>query len=303
MELLSGVINSLPFLLTIITVALLKRIKLLDDSHKNATTSILFNLAIPALIIKLLSETTFDFSNSKFIIFGILLWSLSILFGIIFFNIFRVDRRLKGSLVLSFIGFAVGPVVYPLMPLNYTSDAFVTLIVADLMMFLLMMTVGYFIAIFYGNKGKFKLGESFKKIISSPIVWSIIFGVIVSLFNIDISFANSFLNYVSSGFGFLAAVLLGLTLSIPSFSSSKIVFLSVFVKMFSSFIIALLLLNLLGITGEYREVLLILSLAPTPLTALVLAEKEDLLTKELGQITALSYLVGIILIPIMIGIL
>jgi malate permease and related proteins len=291
-------LNNLPFLLSIVVTYLAKEIGLLKNEDKATITRIAFNIVIPALIIKLLIENSIGLPDVKYIFVGIIIWSLLLVTGYFISKIY--SKTVRKEVFIAFMGLACGPIIYPLVMLNYSTKVFSHLVIADITNFLLLMTFSYGSIVYMGKNKNPNLAQTLKKIILSPIVISIILGVLLSLININTKVAVNILAFFANSFTFLAGILLGLTINLKKIEEYKTVLTVATFKIVAGLIIGLLTVKLMGISGKTAEVLIMASTAPVPLTVLIFAEIEKIPTKLLGQLVPFTILLSIITLPILV---
>lgn len=103
------------FLLSIAIISIgyfIKRLKIIEEKDGNIIAKIIFNLTLPAVILKITSTITFEFSL-------ILLPLINIFFGIIMATIglimFRKEKKdIRGVMMMTIIGFNVAHFSFPL---------------------------------------------------------------------------------------------------------------------------------------------------------------------------------------------
>jgi len=301
---MSVIINSLPFLTTVILVKLLQQIGLIKEKYRTSIATILFNLVVPALIILLMQDMSIFLSDLKFSAMAFIAWFLSGVVGWIYTKIAKMPRKKAGSIIIGFLSFSIGIVVYPLVSLNYNNEVFAKVVLYDVIgHFFILMTLTYAVAIFYGENNNANFSANLKKIITSPIVISMIIGVLMSVFQFRHEILTKTLNYISSSFGLLVAALLALSLKLPKMTG--LVNLSIFtiVKLISGIALGFLISWMFGITGDIRSGIILATASPVSVTNLVFAETEKLDVELVGQLISFTLIVSLIALPILIAIL
>lgn len=293
---MQALFNIAPFLLTILATLTLRRFKILHQSDKSAVISILFNLSIPALIISLLKNSNFQASDYKYIIAGVLVWIALAAIGFVSSRIIRFSPTESNTAFISFLGFQIGPLIYPLVLPNFASDAFAKMVLFDITLFLLMMTITYGLSIYYGA-GKFDKKILAHKILYSPVVISIIIGVFLSSINFSMPLLDHTLDYLKASFGPLASILLGLSLTRISRSDFQRIIPISLMKVLGGMAIGFIITSILKIHGDYRSTIVLASAAPVPLTVLVFAEAEKLDSVLMSKIVALTIATALIILP------
>jgi malate permease and related proteins len=297
---MTALINSLPFLLSVLIVKIGQRLGFVKEKDSDAIVRLLLNLVVPALIIVLLKDVKIGFSDLRFILMALIAWFLSGFVGVLLSKFLKLSRVQEGALVIGFLSFSVGLIVYPFVELNYSAFTFAKVVFYDLAgLFPLLMTLTYGVAIFYGEGKGFKLGDIVKKTIFSPIVISMFIGIAASLFSFKNEFIESTLTYISSSFGFLAAALLGLSLSLPAKEGFLKTVVGTLVKFFSGVLIGFVITFAFDISGELQKGIVIATTSPFSLTTLIFAKTEKLDLKFLSQLVSFSIIFYLIALPIL----
>lgn len=299
---LHGFIASSPFLITLGIVLFFRKIGLLKQEYKTAVGAVLFNLSIPALIISLLKDTRLSSSDLAYFAMAVILWIAVASVGFFFVKILHLNKPQAGALMLCFIGLGTGPVVYPLVQLNYSSLAFSKMVLFDIASYIMTITFGYLIAIIYGKIDRIGFKTVAQKIFASPIIISIVIGAVLAYLPFKLPIVNGLISYTASSFGLLSAVLLGLSLTPPKFSD-KLALIAPIMKISLGLSLGLLITFIVGFQGEFRSAIVLASGGSIPLITLVFAEKENLDTAFLSKAVTFALLLSLVVLTLLVGIL
>lgn len=297
-----AILNSLPFILSVIAVKVFQQLGLVKKEHKAAIASLTFNIVVPALIILLMGSIELHFTDLKYTLMALLAWLIAGIAGYITSKLLKLSHKQEGSLMVGFLSFSIGILVYPLVQLNYSNDIFLRVVLYDVIgHFFLLMTLTYLVATYYGEKSNGSLKENLKTVFTSPIVISMILGVFLSLTKFSHPMLTDTLNYMSGAFGMLVATLLALTLTMPKKKGLVTVGISTIIKFIVGLGSGFAVTHLFGITGDTSAALILATASPVSLTTIVFSEMVGLDTELLSQFTAVSLLVGLVALPIAMG--
>ena len=300
----NAIINSLPFILSVVAVKIFQQLKLIRKEDKQAVASLTFNIVVPALIILLMGTIDLHFSDLKYTLMALLTWLVAGIAGLATSKLLKLSKKQEGTIVVGFLSFSIGVLVYPLVQLNYSNDVFLRVVLYDVIgHFFILMTLTYLVATMYGEKSNGSLVSNIKTVQLSPIVISMVVGVILSITKLSHPIFMETLNYMSSAFGMLAATLLALTLTMPRAKGLVTVGVSTVIKLLVGLASGIAVTKMFGVTGDTSAALLLATASPVSLTTIVFSEMVGLDTELISQFTAVSLIVGLIVLPIAMGIL
>lgn len=164
---------------------------------------------------------------------------------------------------------------------------------------LLTFTFVYFLACKYGlNDSNQK--AMLKKLLVSPPIWALFTGIILNLTNTSIPLlANTFLQLV----GGLAIPLIMLALGIyfsPKLVNATPVFVATFIRMAGGLAVGFLIVQLFGLEGLNRLIVLIGGAAPVGYNTLTFSSLENLNKEFAANLVSFSILIGIVFLPVLI---
>jgi predicted permease len=307
---LETLLNTIPFFATIAFVKCMQKLGYIQKEFIKAVGSITFNIVTPVYIVFLMQDISLKVSDIKYVLFGILSFLVFGGVALLLSKMFHLSKKREGTLLVGFLSFSVGIVVYPLVQLNYSNDTFLQLVLYDCFgLFFLFMTITYALASYYGtllSSAKVHAGsmlESIKKVGASPVVISMFIGLAVSLLRIQHLLLTNTYTYISNAFGLLVATLLALSLSLPKRKGIFQLFLFASVKLLTGLITGVAIAKIFHLPDDIAQIVILATAAPVSASALIFTEQEGLDTEWMGQFTAVSLLLGLAILPVIIAIL
>lgn len=270
---------------------------ILNDEENKSMTTILTNIALPALVI-----SAFSLGYSKETLNGIILIFILSLLGHIIAGIIGKIAFIKYSgskgLILRFgnmfanSGFMGIPFVYAL----FGEKA---LLYASVYM------IGFHILIWtYGEAllEKGRSGSIIKKLIKNPSVISIFIGMAIFVLNIKlpnvIAQPVSILSALTSP---LAMIILGERISklnIREIFTDKDIYYGCFVKLIVTPLITLFILSFVNIDPLVKNIVVLMQSLPLAVLTVVLSQKHEANADFASKLTVVSHVLSVITIPL-----
>jgi predicted permease len=292
-------INSLPVFIVILFGVYFR--KTLGKNAVKVVSDIVFNIAIPAVIITVLYGQTFTRENINLLIAPIIVSLLFALTGLLLVRIFKLSRKQAGVFIPSLMSFSIGVFAYPFILQNFNKEVFSQVVLVDIILFFLVLTVSYIIATTYSEQTRGNWKGILKKIFTNP---SLITMVMVFMINyLGISLPELILDtaeYLSRPFAFLTSFLMGLTLTLPS-KKQILVLASSFGIRTIVVIGALLLLMSSYLSNLETQVFALSFLTPFATLPVIYANELDLDEELASQMSVFSKLVSIVIYPLIIA--
>jgi len=207
------------FLLSISIVVigyLVKKFKILNEIDGDTVAKIIFNITLPAVILKFATTIQFDFKLILLPIIGIF---FGFLIAFIAFIIFRKEpSRLKGVMIMTTMGFSVGNFFFPLVEGIWGSLGMQYIALFDMGNAFTLFITCYLISTIYSPKNQelsVKINYKFmlKRIIKSAPILSYFVAIIFNFSGIGIpTFFSELVNILAKANTALAWLLLGIFL-------------------------------------------------------------------------------------------
>lgn len=163
-------------------------------------------------------------------------------------------------------------------------------------------TVVYFIAGRFGNKRSMSIWQNLIKLAKTPMLFALVFGILLSSFNVQMpEVLVPLIGKLSAFANPLLLICIGAILSFSFFKNKANlakISISTAIIMGLSFLLALGLSTLFGITGEGQEIVLLCALAPAAGLTVVFSVEHDLDTEFAAAIVPFTMVLGLIITPI-----
>ena len=301
---MTNVLNTIFVILIMIFLGyFLKRINLLNTKDIDVLNKLVINVAMPCLIFyslysaDLSNITTLAIMPLINIIIGII--SGSIVFIILSYK--KYPKKQKWGAVVpvviantAFLGFPIVLGVFGQVPL-------IGAIFYDMGSLILFLSLSIILMINFG--GTFK--EVIKRVLSFPVLWAVIIGIVFNIFNVPIGeIATDLVGYLAAAAVPVIMISLGLSLKFKGLLKNlKIASLSVIVKLIIGPIIALILVSLIGLSGMGRTIPIVEAAMPSGMLTLVLAITYKLDFNLAADCAIATTIFSLITLPFIIGIL
>ena len=298
------ILISLPVFLIIFAGWLFRKTKIADKNWVHVLNGFAYYIALPALIIS--SFWYVNFSNPKTWILIAETTAMIVLFsGLVFaiLALFKINKKLKTTILL---GSIVGNTVfigYPLVLMNFGQQY----ILQSSLIGSFLLVIPIILVIIFIQLNRQTEKSSMKKeiigLIKNPLILSIVFGIILSFFNLEYKIFESFektIALLGATASPVALFALGAFLHGQSRKNLEWSLLISFFKMILLPTIAVVI-SLFIFKNNDIKVLSLLSCMPVAVTTFVIAEKFDLDKELIGDSILLSTIFSFIIAPIVIS--
>ncbi len=290
--------SSAPYLLTIAAVKLLSNLGYISKSMKPAASELVGKIALPLIIFGTLLKINFTIDDFDLFLLGLVL--VFVLQGTIYglTKLFKIEKSKQMAMVLSFGSLSLGTVVYPLALLNFGDAVFQKVVLFDSIgWFIVFLTFSQFFAQIKSDE-EHSFSESLKKIATSPSVLAIVFGLGLNLLNLTPSLLQNTVDFSSKSFGFLAALMVGLNLSLPRLKTVFFIAIAFFARMIFVVLIAVVASYFLHFDKNTETAVLLSMFSPASVMGLIFTGQYGFDEKYYTQVLAISTIISLFMLPI-----
>ncbi|PKM82743.1 MAG: AEC family transporter [Firmicutes bacterium HGW-Firmicutes-14] len=289
------ILKVIPILLIFLLGILLKRLSILNDDSADSFLKFVFHVSFPASILisipRMVLTSELLFLPLTAIAIIILSYFAARAAGA-FFNLSgpALGVFLVGSMIIN-TGFT-----YPFIIAVFGQEGFARAALFDFGNCLIILTFVYYVAVKYGRNGETKI---INKFLGSTPLWALSIAVFLNLTGTSIPvMIDDFLQLLGNTLIPLFMISLGLRFSLKVVNF-KALFAVISIRMFFGLLLGIGFVNIFGIEGLSRSVVLISSAAPVGFNTLMFATLEDLDKEFAASIVSFSILIGIVLTTIM----
>lgn len=288
--------NLAPLYLIALVSYILKQRKVFSEDTAKVLVPIMFKLSGPALVYVAISSQHLDASSLLLIGIGaasfLVFW---VVFGLLSKRLVAGDATQK-ALLLGGLSFAVGTIAYPLIQLSFPQSVFAKVVIIDLTLLILFMAIAPLLV--SKESGIAKLTATLTR---DPILWAVYLGVAASLLKIQLpQELFQVFQFAGNSFSFLSAVLLGVTVTVPSLEQFKKVFSAVAVKIML-WIMLSALIWFLPLSLEIKQATIMTISAPVGLFPVIYAKLYGLNEEFVAQMSVVGVFVTLFLYPLVIA--
>ncbi len=173
----------------------------------------------------------------------------------------------------------------------------------DIVLFFATLTIGYAVAVYYGSSNA-SWKSIIYKIVYNPIIITIFLTLIINYVNINIP-ENIFevSTFFAKSFGFLAALLIGLTIELPDLKSIALISKVFIFKNLLALVIIFGVMKFINFSEIETNAIFLTIIVPFSTMSIIFAEEQGLNIKLAAQLSLLSLLAMLIVYPVLILIL
>lgn len=298
--------------LTIIVIGyLIKKVNIITEENGNIIAKIIFNITLPAVILKITSTLAFELSLILLPIINIVFGLLMAGIGLIYFK--KQPNNLKGLLLMAIIGFNVAHFSFPLVEGIWGEQGMQYIAFVDAGNAFTIFVLCYFIGSLFSPKNqmeddKIDLKKILKKLVRSAPLLSYLIAMVINFSGITLPFfIYDVLDIFARANTALSLLLLGIFLNFKFKKAEWFNILKVLILRYSLGLSVGLLLFFLLPSAQFdqlfRIILTISLILPLGLAVLPFSVEFDYDKKLITFIVNLSIIISFVLIWILISIL
>ncbi len=276
--------------------------KVLDIADGRKIVKFLFVSLLPILIFFSFLNAQIEPQYLYFPLISIFISSILMIASYFLGKLLGFEKKTIGTLIIASGITSTLLVALPFISAFYGPDSLKYLFLYDVGNGLMAWTAVFFIAGLFSNKEKISLKKNLITFLKTPALIGIFSGLALSLLGVHLPESLKFFPPMLSGVvNPLLLICIGIFLEFKYFKNKSNllkIFLAGIIVIGISFFIALAIVNLLGITGIPREIILISAIAPCATLTVVFSVEHDLDVELAGAIVPFTMALGIILIPL-----
>lgn len=287
-----------PVILLFVLGYILKRVNVFKKENGDILLKIVFNIALPALVILSLSKSrlTWEFMFLPVISFSIIIVSYFI--ALLTARLLKLERKTFGTFLIGAMILNIG-FMLPFVIAGYGEEGLARLIIFDMGNGITVFTFVYYQACKYGSHSGHPKAV-LVKFIKAPPIWGIMTGLLLNFLNVEIPvIAFNFLKIA----GDLTIPLLMISIGIffePRFVKLPAMISVIGIRMGLGLLFGILITRVLGLEGLTRSIIILGSSTPVGYNTLTFSSIEKLDKEFAASIVSVSILIAIFYIPLLI---
>ena len=293
------ILTSIAVLIPIVILGYLSRkLKIISKTNSISLNSFVYYIALPTLFIAEISKLDFNKININTLLGAVLpiILLLIILLILKIFKIIKKDTYILLSLSISFTSTAFFGIPFFQVYAGHPGLQFAILISSILGPIGIILSIIFFE---YATK-KGKATNYIRKIILNPLVLSIFIGIFFSLIKFNDNFIIESFNLIGMTAGPVAIFMLGIFIhdnfSLAVFKKS---FLFSLLRLIFYPLSAFLIIYLLGIKGDIKEYLILLTGIPAAISLAVFAQRYKYKVNYISNIVVITTVASFFLLTIL----
>lgn len=292
------ILKIIPVVLIFLLGYILKRLNILKKEDGDLFLTVVYYIALPALIIISIADVELLLSFVFLPIAAVLTALTTTLISYWTGRILRLPRPSLGTFIIGSTIMNIG-FTLPFFITAYGKQGLARITMFDFGNMAMIFTFVYWLACKHGATG-IDQKVMVKKLLLVPPMWALLIAVLLNLLKIPIpSFINDFLGMVGWMMTPLVMLALGLYFS-PRMVRMGPVFSATFIRMILGFACGFVLANLFGLEGLNRSIVIIGSAAPVGYTTLTFSYLENLDKEFAASLISFSIIMGMIITPALI---
>lgn len=288
----------LAFIAIFIIGAALRSFTFLTKAHAERLASVVFSVSLPATILVSLDRVSFATSAWKLPLAACLVTLLMLLCSWHISRLLQLSRQTRGGFLVATGCINSVYFAYPVVLTTFGDEGLARAVLFDLGQTTLTLTVIYALAVWHGSVVP-SAGSSLARFFSAPPLWALAFILLLKLLGLHLpSWLRDLLIPLHLTTTPLASLVLGLSISFAAVCRTwRLTSLAVVVRMGGGFLLGLVSVFLLDLTGLERTVVILVSAMPSAVTAVIFATETNLDEDLVASIVALSLCIGVALLP------
>lgn len=289
----------LPVVLIFLFGFFLKKMNILTKNDGDSLLKVFFNVSLPALIFLSVAKMNFSYDLLWLPVIAVLVIAATFFISNGIRNWTHLDRPSFGTFLVGTLIMNTG-FTYPFLLAARGEESLAQASLFDFGNTALVFTFIYYLACKYGgNPNNFRVMA--RKYACSPPLLAVVFALLVNVSHIVLPDLVAELFKIT---GYMTVPLVMLSLGIH-FSPKALVpgpvVMTIFIRMGIGLLLGILFVEIFRLKGTSREVVLIISSAPSGISTLVFSSMEELNKEMAADIVSYSVLVGMFLVPILLG--
>jgi len=292
--------------LTIIIIGyILKKLNIISEENGKTIAKVVFNVTLPALILKVISSIEITPSLGLITLISILYCIPIVVLTIFLFK--NYPREIKGLVFMAVIGFNVGHFAYPLIEGIWNQEGLKYIAMFDIGNAIVIFVICYILGLIYSPKNEFEDKKDLAKHISiqllkSAPLLSYIIALVLNFLNIIFPiFVIDLLDVLSRANMALTLLLLGIFLNFKFERSQwKNVSIVLIIRYSFGLVIGLLLFFFLPFNQLYRGILAIALILPVGLAIIPFTVEFSYNERVAGMVANLTIIISFVLLWIVI---
>jgi len=290
--------ESLPVISLVVVGYFLKRVHVLHSEDGQLLTRLILKVTLPAVIFLSVSRADVDPLNMGLLaLYGFLVAiALRVISGRAAAWL-KLEPYVAGVVILGSFVMNLGTFVFPMVQTVYGQEGASRLAAFDIGNSFMASGYGFYLASCYGNKSPCGVQNSLKKVLTLPILWALVAGLIINLAGVSLpDFLVKMLTPISLANTPIAMIALGVFVNFK-FPKIKLMLLTVFLRMGIGFLLGQAIVFLFNLQGLDRAIVTLGSAAPIGMIPMVYASSEGLDTEFAAACISLSIIIGVIATP------
>lgn len=288
----------LAFIAIFVVGALLRFFGLLNKTHAERLSSVVFSISLPTTILVSLDRAEFAPTAWKLPLAACMVTILVLLGSWQLARLLQLSRRTQGGFLVATGCINSVYFAYPVVLATFGDQGLARAILFDLGQTTLTLTLIYALAVWHGAASS-SVRASLSRVLSAPPLWALAFILLLKFFGFHLpSWLHDLLTPFHLTTTPLASLVLGLSISFYALRRTwRLTVLGVVVRMGGGLLLGFGVTFLLTLTGLERTVVILVSAMPSAVTSTIFATETHLDEDLVSSIVALSICLGVALLP------
>ncbi len=287
----------LPILVPFFVGLLLRRFNIFSTVAADRTLKFVFCVSVPALVLFSFSPIQVSYRMLALPIAAAVVFFFTLAVAYLAARQLKLDRSTQGTFIIG-SAFMNSSFIYPVALAFGGHESFVIAFLFDIGNGVLVLSLGYFIACYYGE-GAANIGSTFQKVLKSPPLVALAVALLLARFELPLPQSLLLtLERVGSVTTPLIMIALGIYLR-PSLHHHRLLSRMIAIRMIGGFVIGVSCARLLGLEPSAAAVVAAGASAPCGYTTLIFSSLANLDRELAASAVSISLLVGLVTVPLM----
>lgn len=285
--------KTLPLFIIFLIGFGLKKLRLVQKEDGRIISTLLMTILVPATIVNSISTAVIEPRLLLLPLAGLTVVLTLLGIGFLLVPVLGLRGGTKGAFLISFPTLECGSIGYTVMSAAFGAGGLTAIALFDLGNALCFFLIIPVLASLLGQQTeKVRFVTILKRIVSMPLIWAFVLGIILNSAHIHIPIVSNLLSMVAASLVFLMMFLVGLEFE-WSFSSLILPGLTMYLKIGIGVGVGVLVSLLFGLTGVQRIAVVLAASLPASLLSIVIAKESKLDGQFVASMLSLALPVSI----------
>jgi hypothetical protein len=282
---------------------LLKQSGMIRSGDSQVIARLIINTTLPAVIFLSIARANVAPAQMGLLaLCGVLVCVGSAMLAGLLVGFLNLEKQIAGVVILAATILNIGFVLFPIFLTVYGEEGISRLAAFDLGNSIVAHSLGFYVATRYGDRPPDGLWHSIQRVLSLPVLWAVLAGLVVNLLSIQLApFLLKILEPLALANIPLAMLTLGAFLQLR-YKNLPLMGLTSALRIGGGFLLAQVLVRMINLHGLDNAAVSMGAAMPAGMAVMVYSASEGLDTEFAAGTVSLSILMGLLVLPFLLSI-